>query len=241
MSAASARPGFLLLRIAKWMVAGALCLVALLALGVWMAGRAIPGLAHDFLSERAASGLTCEVNATNLFVGRVHLENLVLSNPPGYREAEAVRIRRIVLDVDPSTFVGEGRREIEEMEIDLDRVTLVGAGDVLRENNLTALARALSAGEPAAAPAKGDPAAKPADFVIRRLRVRVGGLTLIQGPANGPGKLLLRDDRGISFEASDVTADNFGSSVMLPLLGAATQRTLTNPDFLRELTRPRTK
>lgn len=235
------RPGFLLLRLAKWLSLAALCLAALLSLGVWVAGRVLPSAADGFLAGKQAGGLTCEVNETNLFVGRIHLENLALLNPPRYREREALRIRRLVLDVEPASFAGDGRREIEEMEIDLDRVTLVGGGDVLRDNNLTELGRLLaSPAEPAAA-AEPSESTRPADFHIRRLKVRVGGLTLIQGPAEGPGRILLREDRGIAFEASDVTAENFGSTVLMPLLGAATQRSLSNPEFLRELSRPRSK
>lgn len=235
------RRGFLLLRLAKWLALAALCLAALLVLGVWVAGRALPSAADSFLASKQAGGLTCEVNDTNLFVGRIHLENLALLNPQRYREREALRIRRLVLDVEPASFAGDGRREIEEMEIDLDRVTLVGGGDVLRDNNLTELGRLLaSPGSETAAAGPAEPS-RPADFRIRRLKVRVGGLTLIQGPAEGPGRVILREDRGIAFEASDVTADNFGSAVLMPLLGAATQRSLSNPEFLRELSRPRTK
>ena len=234
-------PGFLLLRLAKWLALATLCLAALLALGVWVAGRALPSLADAFLSDKQAGGLTCEVNATNLFVGRIHLENVALLNPGRYREREALRIRRLVLDVEPASFVGDGRREIEEMELDLDRVTLVGGGDVLRDNNLTALAQLLaSPADETAAAGPAEPERTP-DFRIRRLKVRVGGLTLIQGPAEGPGRVILREDRGLAFEAADVTAENFGSTVLMPMLGAATQRSLSNPELLRELTRPRSK
>jgi len=240
MSFSGRRPAFLLLRLAKWLAAATLCLAALLALGVWVAGRALPSLADAFLTGRQAGGLTCEINATNLFAGRIHLENVALLNPPRYREREALRIRRLVLDVDPATFAGDGRREIEEVEIDLDRVTLVGGGDVLRDNNLSELARLLASPGGAAAEPAAEPARNP-DFRIRRLKVRVGGLTLIQGPAEGPGRVILREDRGLAFEAADVTAENFGATVLMPLLGAATQRSLSNPELLRELTRPRSK
>jgi len=234
------RPAFLLVRLAKWLAAVTLCLAALLALGVWLAGRSLPSLADSFLSGRQAGGLTCETNATNLFVGRIHLENVALLNPPRYREREALRIRRLVLDVEPASFAGDGRREIEEMEIDLDRVTLVGGGDVMRDNNLTELGRLLASPEGPAAEPSGEPA-RSADFRIRSLKVRVGGITLIQGPAEGPGRVILREDRGLAFEASDVTAENFGSTVLLPMLGAVTQRSLSNPELMRELTRPRAK
>ena len=240
MSPAPRRPGFILLRLAKWLAAGAVCLALLLALGVWLAGRAIPGLVSGLLGEKASSGLTCEVNKTNLFVGRIHLENLVLLNPPPYRQPEAIRVRRIVLDVEPASFLGDGRREIEEMEIDLDRVTLVGGADPLRDNNLAALGRALSAGAQAAAePAPGEE--RPVDFRIRKLRLRVGGLTLIQAAPGEEGRVIAKDDKGLAFEAADVTAENFSNTVLLPLVGAATQRSLANPDLLRELSRPRSK
>lgn len=241
MSFPPARPGLLLLRLLKWVVAGTLTVAALLALGVWLAGRALPGALDAYLADKEAGGLTCERNATNLFVGRIHLENVALLNPPAYAQREALRIRRLVLDIEPASFAGDGRRVIEEMEIDLDRVTLVGGGDVMRDNNLTALGKLLAGDGAPAAAAEADEPSRPVDFVIRRLKVRVGGITLVQGPPEGPGRVVMREDRGLAFEASEVTADNFGSTVLLPLVGAAAQRSVTNPELLRELTRPRSK
>jgi hypothetical protein len=241
MSFPPARPGLLLLRLLKWVVAGTLTVAALLALGVWLAGRALPGALDAYLSDKEAGGLTCERNATNLFVGRIHLENVALLNPPAYAQREALRIRRLVLDIEPASFAGDGRRVIEEMEIDLDRVTLVGGGDVMRDNNLTALGKLLAGDDVPAAAAEADEPSRPVDFVIRRLKVRVGGITLVQGPPEGPGRVVMREDRGLAFDASEVTADNFGSTVLLPLVGAAAQRSVTNPELLRELTRPRSK
>jgi hypothetical protein len=223
-----------LVRLAKWTLWASLALAVLAVAGVWVAGRALPTLAAGVVSSRTGVDLACGDNATNLFVGRVDLADLVLGNPAGYAPGESVRIRRLVVDLDTGTFLADGTRVIEEVELDLDRVTLVGKGDLATDNNLTAIAKAwqASAGpaEPAAEPSAPETPAP--GFVIRKLRLRVGGVTLAEALPSGSQRVILKEDRGLEFVATDVTQDNLASTVVAPITAAAMSRAASRPELL---------
>lgn len=222
------------LRLAKGILWTFLALVVLVVAGVWVAGRALPTLAAGVVSSRTGVELACGDNATNLFVGRVDLADLVLGNPAGYAPGESVRIRRLVVDLDAGSFLADGTRVIEEVELDLDRVTLVGKGDIATDNNLAAIAKAWQASggpaEPAAGPAP-DEAPAPG-FVIRKLRLRVGGVTLAEAMPGGAQRVILKEDRGLEFVATDVTQDNLANTVVAPITAAAMSRAATRPELL---------
>lgn len=234
-------PGFGLVRLLKWLGIGLACLLFLALAGVWGVGRAIPSLLDSALASRGNSGLSCETNDTSLFSGRIDLAGISILNPPDYKEREFLRIRRLVIDVQPLTFLSDGRRVIEEVTLDIDRVTLIGKGDLFGDNNATAIAKAFrraarkDARESVAA---GEPAGRGADFVIRRLRIRVGGVTLLQDAGAARPAVLLKDDRELAFEASDVTSDNLADTVVAPLGGMALTRAASaEPEALLDATR----
>jgi len=211
-----------------------LALAVVAAAGIWLAGRALPSLAAGMLSSRTGVDLACGDNATNLFVGRVDLGDLVLGNPEGFGPGESVRIRRLVVDLDAASFLAESTRVIEEVELDLDRVTLVGRGELGGDNNLTAMAKAwkASAGPDEPAAAAGGPAAPGPGFIIRKLRLRVGGVTLAENLPGGAQRIILKEDRGLEFVATDVTQDNLASTVVAPITAAALSRAATRPELL---------
>lgn len=231
MSDSSPSPLLLWLKRSLWLV---LALVVILVAGIWVAGRALPTLAAGVLNSRTGVDLACGANETNLFVGRVDLGDLVLGNPEGFGPGESVRVRRLVVDLDAASFLSEGTRVIEELELDLDRVTLIGRGDLATDNNLGALAKAWQASAgPGSGPAVGEPAdAAGPGFVIRKLRLRVGGVTLAESLPGGTQRVILKEDRGLEFMATDVTQDNLASTVVAPLTAAAMSRAATRPELL---------
>lgn len=238
MSQSNSHPGFGIIRLLKWLAIGSAMLLALAIAGVWGVGRAIPSLMDSTLAAQGNSGLTCETNDTNLFVGRVDLGGLAILNPPEFSEREFLRVRRLVVDVQPTTFLADGRRVIDEVTLDIDRVTLVGKGDLLSDNNATAIAKAFRrSANTAAKSAAAEP--RPAnDFVIRRLRIRVGGVNVLQENGGGRPAVLVKDDHELVFEAADVTARNLGDTVVTPLAGLALTRAASaQPDALLELSR----
>lgn len=226
--------GLGLVRLLKWLAAITVCLLLLGVASIWGIGRSIPSLIDSALASKANSGLTCGQNDSNLFVGRIDLADLSVLNPPEFTQREFVHVRRLVVDVQPMTFLSDGRRVIDEVTLDLDRVTLVGKSDLFRDNNATAIAKAFR--RSAKADAKdsaesGDKSPAPG-FLIRHLRVRVGGVTLIQEGA-GKGGVLLKDNQELAFEASDVTSENLGDTVITPLGGMALTRAASaDPDVL---------
>ena len=238
-TATPAHPGFGLLRLLKWLGIALACLLFLAVAGVWVVGRSIPSALDSTLASQGNSGLTCETNDTNLFVGRIDLAGLTVLNPPDFKEREFLRVRRLVVDVEPASFLADGRRVIDELTLDIDRVTLVGkGGDLLSDNNATAIAKAFRRSAKASASSEAAPAAKSGnDFIIRRLKIRVGGVTLLQEEA-GRRQVLLSDNEGLAFEASDVTAQNIGDTVIAPLGGLAlTRAAATSPESILELGR----
>jgi hypothetical protein len=63
-------------------------------------------------------------------------------------------------------------------------------------------------------------------------------VTLLQDNGNRAGTVMLKDDRELSFEAKDVTAENLSDSVLRPLAGIAlTRAAATDPETLLEQAR----
>lgn len=230
MASASSLP----VRLAKGILWTFLALVVVAVAGVWIAGRALPTVAAGVVSSRTGVDLACGDNASNLFLGRVDLADLVLGNPAGYAPGESVRIRRLVVDLDAASFLSDGTRVIEEVELDLDRVTLVGKGDIATDNNLSAIAKAWQASAGPAAPAAESttPEAPAPGFVIRKLRLRVGGVTLAEALPSGSQRVILKEDRGLEFVATDVTQDNLAATVVGPITAAAMSRAASRPELL---------
>lgn len=234
-----AQPGFSLVRLLKWLGVGLACLLLLALAGIWGIGRSIPSLLDSALASQGNSGLTCETNDTNLLLGRIDLAGLSVLNPPGFSEREFLRIRRLVVDVQPATFMADGRRVIEELTLDIERVTLIGKADLFSDNNATTIAKAFRRSAKAAKSEEAREPGKPGnDFIIRRLKIRVGGVTILQENGGARPQVLVRDDHGLAFEASDVTAQNLGDTVISPLGGLALTRAASaEPDALLELSR----
>lgn len=218
-------------RIVLWTGGGLLALTVLLALGVWVAGRVLPSALGVALSDRTGATLTCADNRTNLFLGRVELADLVVANGDS---GELLKVKRLLVDLDTPSFLADGTRVVEEVELDLDHVRLVGGADPLRDNNLTALVRAwqASAGPSDPAPTVAAEPSGESKFLIRRLRLRVGGFSLSQALPGMPERVISRDDRGLEFLATDVTNENLTQTVMAPLAAAAITRAAASPENL---------
>jgi len=225
------RPGSALRKLLAVLCGFALFLLLAGVLGVWALGRLSPRLLDASLGGQSGAHLTAEDNQTNLFLGRVDYAGLVITNPSRWQEREFLRVRRLVLDVEPLTFVEGGGRVVNEADLDLDRMTIVGKADSLADNNAKDIADGLKG--PAAEP---DPAAQP--FLIKRLRVRVGRVTVISGDGAADRRVVLDRDFGLVFEARDITDQNFGVKVSEPLGQQVLQTALRwQPELLLYLAR----
>ncbi len=215
----------------------ALFLVLVGALGVWALGRFSPRLLDASLSGQSGAHLTVEDNQTNLFLGRIDYAGLVITNPSRWQDREFLRIKRLVLDVDPLTFVEGGGQVVNEAELDLDHVNIVGKADFLTDNNAKDIGNGLKSSGSAPAP-KTEPSTAPQPFLIKHLRVRVGRITVVSGDGTADRRVVLDQDFGLVFEAADITEKNFNDKVSGPLGQQALQTALRRqPGLLLDLAR----
>jgi len=231
------RPGSALRKLLAVLCGIALFLILFGALGVWALGRYSPRLLDASLSGQSGAHLTVEDNQTNLFVGRVDYAGLVITNPSRWQEREFLRVKRLVLDVDPLTFVEGGGQVVNEAVLDIDRVTIVGKADFLSDNNAKDIGNGLKG--PATSPTPTTEPAKPAQpFLIKHLRVRVGRITVISGDGSAARRVVVDQDFAYDFEARDVTDQNFNAKVSGPMGQQALQTALRRqPELMFELAR----
>jgi hypothetical protein len=231
------RPGSALRKLLAVLCGIALFLILFGALGVWALGRYSPRLLDASLSGQSGAHLTVEDNQTNLFVGRVDYAGLVITNPSRWQEREFLRVKRLVLDVDPLTFVEGGGQVVNEAVLDIERVTIVGKADFLSDNNAKDIGNGLKG--PATSPTPTTEPAKPAQpFLIKHLRVRVGRLTVISGDGSAARRVVVDQDFAYDFEARDVTDQNFNAKVTGPMGQQALQTALRRqPELMFELAR----
>jgi len=231
------RPGSALRKLLAVLCGIALFLILFGALGVWALGRYSPRLLDASLSGQSGAHLTAEDNQTNLFVGRVDYAGLVITNPSRWQEREFLRVKRLVLDVDPLTFVEGGGQVVNEAVLDIDCVTIVGKADFLSDNNAKDIGNGLKG--PATSPPPATEPAKPAQpFLIKHLRVRVGRLTVISGDGSAARRVVVDQDFAYDFEARDVTDQNFDAKVSGPMGQQALQTALRRqPELMFELAR----
>jgi len=231
------RPGSALRKLLMVLCGIALFLILVGALGVWALGRYSPRLLDAALSGQSGAHLTVEDNQTNLFVGRVDYAGLVITNPSRWQEREFLRVKRLVLDVDPLTFVEGGAHVVNEAELDLDRVTIVGKADFLSDNNAKDIGNGLKSSGATPSPKTEAPTA-PQPFLIKHLRVRVGRVTVVSGDGTAERRVVVDQDFGFVFEANDVTEKNFNAKVSGPMGQQALQTALRRqPELMFEFAR----
>ncbi len=231
------RPGSLLRKLLTVLCGIALFLVVVGVLGIWALGRFSPRLLDASLSGQSGAHLTVEDNQTNLFLGRIDYAGLVITNPSRWQEREFLRVKRLVLDVDPLTFTEAGGQVVNEAELDIERVTIVGKADFLADNNAKDIGNGLKG--PASPPEpSAEPSAPAQPFLIKRLRVRVGRITVVSGDGTAGRRVVVDQDFGFVFEAADVTEKNFNAKVSGPMGQQALQTALRRqPELMFELAR----
>lgn len=231
------RPGSALRKLLTVLCGIGLFLILVAALGIWALGRFSPRLLDASLSGQSGAHLTVEDNQTNLFVGRVDYAGLVITNPSRWQEREFLRVKRLVLDVDPLTLVEGGGQVVNEAELDIDRVTIVGKKDFLADNNAKDIGNGLKG--PATSPTPStEPASPPQPFLIKHLRLRVGRITVVSGDGSAARRVVVDQDYGFVFEARDITDQNFDAKVSVPLGQQVLQTALRRqPELMFELAR----
>jgi hypothetical protein len=220
----------------------ALFLLVVGLLGIWALGRFSPKLFDTSLATRTGAHLSVETNDSNFFVGRLDYAGLTVTNPTRWNERAFLKVRRLKVDLEPFTFFEGGSQTVDDVELDIEHLTIVGKTDFLADNNAKDIFNGLKAaagGAPATKPAPGPAAPKP-PFLIKRLRVRVDRITLIAGDGTPERKVVVDQDFGYVFEARDITERNFAEKVSRPMGAQAVQAAAARqPELLMDLARER--
>lgn len=219
----------------------ALFLVMVGLLGVWAIGRFSPKLLDSSLATQSGAHLAVETNDTNLLAGRLAYEGLTITNPTRWSEKDFLRIRRLAVDFEPLTFFEGGSQVVNDAELDIEHLTIVGKADFLKDNNAKDIFNGLKSATSAEAPrpAPGQPAAKQ-PFLIKHLRVRVGRITVISGDGTEQRKVAVDQAFDYVFEARDITERNFDEKVSRPMGTQALQTVAQRqPELVLDLARER--
>ncbi len=213
-----ARPGSVSRRVLSLLGGVILFIVLAAALSVWSVGRFTPGLLDSTLSSKSGAHLAVGNNDTNLFVGRVSLEDFTVTNPSRWTDARFLKGKRLLLHLDPATFLGNGRRIVHTLELDIDELTLVGKEDYLKDNNAQDIFRGLKSADTPPPPA-GQPAIDTprTPFLIEKLRLRVGHITVIAADGTPQRRVVIDRQFDLVFEAQNITDANLEETLTGPL------------------------
>jgi hypothetical protein len=221
----------------------ALFLVVAGLLAVWAMGRFSPKFLDASLSTKSGAHLAVEQNDTNLFAGRLSYSGLTITNPTRWTEREFLKVRRLAIDLDPFTFFEGGSQTVNDAELDIEHLTIVGKADFLADNNAKDIFNGLktTAACPAPKPSPG-PAGQKQPFVIKHLRVRIDRITVVSGDGTADRKVVVDQAFNYVFEARDITERNFDEKVSRPMGAQAVQTAAQKqPELLLDLARERVR
>jgi hypothetical protein len=212
-------------------------------LAIWAVGRFAPKLLDSTLSSKTGARLSVEDNETNLFAGRVVFKGLTITNPTRWQERAFLRVRRFALDFETLSFLEGGSRTVNEAELDIEHLVIVGKTGFLSDNNAKDIGNGLKGAEQAEVPrpVAGPPAPRQ-PFRIRHLLVRVDRITVITGDGT-PGRRVVIDRAfDYKFEARDITDRNFDDKVSSPMGKLALETAVEKqPEVLMDLARERVR
>jgi hypothetical protein len=150
-------------------------------------------------------------------------------------------VRRIAIDLDLLTFFEGGSQIVNDAELDVEHLTIIGKADFLADNNAKDIFNGLKSAPVANAPkpAPGPPGTKQ-PFLIKRLRVRVDRITIISGDGTEQRKVVVDQAFNFVFEARDITERNFDEKVSRPMGTQAVQTAVQQqPQLMLDLARER--
>ncbi len=239
----TSRPGNVSRRVLSLLAGVMLFIVLAAALSVWSLGRFAPSLIDSTLSSKSGAHFSVGSNDTNLFAGRVSLVDFTVTNPSRWSDARFLKGKRLVLDLDPATFVGSGRRIVHRAELDIDELTLVGKEDYLKDNNAQDILRGLkSSAEPPPPAGQPAPAAPRTPFVIEHLRLRVGHVVVLAADGSPQRRVVVDRQLDVVFEAHDITEANLEQTLTGPLgKQVLSQGTAAGASLLFDLTKDKVR
>ncbi len=191
-------------------------------IGLYVLGRTAPQILDSALKSKADSGLVCEINQSNLILGNLDLRGIKISSPGRWKEKQFLSIKTIKCELNPLTFILGGSRHFKNVELDIDKIVLVGSRDYIKDNNAQDILKGLKSApaenlnEPSA-PSEPSVDQPKKSFKIDNLRLRVGQIIVVVEDGNKPAEIVVNNNFNFVFEAKDITEKNYQKMVSLPL------------------------
>jgi hypothetical protein len=191
-------------------------------IGLYVLSRTTPQILDSILRSKAESGLVCEINQSNLILGNLDLQGIKISSPGRWKEKQFLSIKTIKCELNPLTFILGGSRHFKNVEVDIDKIILVGSRDYMRDNNAQDILKGLKSAQPENvnhSPTSSEPTADQPKkaFKIDNLRLRVGQIVVVVEEDNKPAEIVVNNNFNFVFEAKDITEKNYQNIVSLPL------------------------
>jgi len=191
-------------------------------IGIYVLGRTAPQILDSALKSKADSGLVCEINQSNLILGNLDLQRIKISSPGRWKEKQFLSIKTIKCELNPLTFILGGSRHFKNVELDIDKIVLVGSRDYMKDNNAQDILKGLKSApaenvNETSAPSEPSVDQPKKSFKIDNLRLRVGQIIVVVEDGNKPAEIVVNNNFNFVFEAKDITEKNYQKMVSLPL------------------------
>jgi hypothetical protein len=191
-------------------------------IGLYVIGRMAPQILDSTLRVKADSGFICEINQSNLILGNLDLQGVKISSPGRWKEKQFLSIKTIKCELNPLTFLLGGSRHFKNVELDIDKIVLVGSRDYMKDNNAQDILKGLKSSstetisQPTAKTELVDSQPKK-PFKIDNLRLRVGQIVVIVEGDKSSAETVVNNNFNFVFEAKDITEKNYEKLVSFPL------------------------
>ena len=206
----------------SYVVGITLFITVICLIGLYVLGRMAPQILDSVLKNKADSGLVCEINQSNLILGNLDLQGIKISSPGRWKENQFLSIKAIKCELNPFSFIWGGGRHFKNVELDIDKIVLVGTRDYMKDNNAQDILRGLKSGQlektKESTEISDSGASQPKrPFKIDNLRLRVGQIIIVVEGDRGPSETVVNNHFNFVFEAKDITEKNYESVVSFPL------------------------
>jgi len=191
-------------------------------IGLYVLGRTTPQILDSVLRTKADSSLVCEINQSNLIFGNLDLQGIKISSPGRWKEKQFLSIKTIKCELNPLSFIWGGGRHFKNVELDIDKIVLVGTSDYMKDNNAQDILKGLKSAQPEkpnepAQPTTPEVSQPKRPFKIDNLRLRVGQIVVVVETGHGSSETVVNNNFNFVFEAKDITEKNYERLVSFPL------------------------
>lgn len=174
--------------------------------------------------------------------GSLDLKGVKISSPSRWKENQFLSIKTIKCELNPLTFIFYGSRHFKNVELDIDKIVLVGSRDYMKDNNAQDILRGLKSSQseapnPSSVISSSEVSQPKRPFKIDNLRLRVGQIIVVVEDGKTPSEIVVNNNFNFVFEAKDITEKNYEKLVSFPLgTKVLTQAATLAPRLMMDIT-----